>query len=69
MEEKLTKEQVLEQYGDIELRFSSYYKYSFNYIWGQSGEGVLAQEAMQVVPKAVRYNNGFLEVNYDLIGE
>ena len=44
-------------------------KYSFNYIWGQSGEGVLAQEAMQVVPKAVRYNNGFLEVNYDLIGE
>ena len=44
-------------------------KYSFNYIWGQSGEGVIAQEAIQVVPKAVRYNNGFLEVNYDLIGE
>ena len=44
-------------------------KYSFNYIWGQSGEGVLAQEAIQVVPKAVRYNNGFLEVNYDLIGD
>lgn len=44
-------------------------KYSFTYIWGQNGEGVIAQEAIKVVPKAVRYNNGFLEVNYDLIGE
>lgn len=44
-------------------------KYAFTYIWGQDAIGVIAQEAMQVVPKAVRYNNGFLEVNYDLIGE
>jgi hypothetical protein len=27
----LTKEQVIEKYGDIELPFSSYYKYSFSY--------------------------------------
>lgn len=44
-------------------------KYAYTYIWGQDGEGVIAQEAMAVVPKAVRYNNGFLEVNYDLIGD
>lgn len=44
-------------------------KYAYTYIWGQAGEGVIAQEAMAVVPKAVRYNNGFLEVNYDLIGD
>lgn len=44
-------------------------KYSYTYIWGQEGQGVIAQEAMAVVPKAVRYNNGFLEVNYDLIGD
>jgi hypothetical protein len=27
----LTKEQVIEKYGDIELPFSRYYKYSFSY--------------------------------------
>ncbi len=44
-------------------------KYAYTYIWGQDAVGVIAQEAMAVVPKAVRYNNGFLEVNYDLIGD
>lgn len=44
-------------------------KYSYSYVWGQEGVGVLAQEAMAVVPKAVRYNNGYLQVNYDLIGD
>jgi hypothetical protein len=28
---KLTKEQFLEQYGDVLVQFSSYYKYSFSY--------------------------------------
>ena len=34
MEEKqLTIEEVLEKYGNIELYFSSYYKYSFTYTY------------------------------------
>lgn len=44
-------------------------KYSFTYIWGQDGEGVIAQEAMKVVPEAVTMDNGFYKVNYNLIGE
>lgn len=29
--EKLTKEQVMERYGKVPLKFSSYYKYTFSY--------------------------------------
>jgi len=28
---KYTKEEIIEKFGEIELSFSSYYKYSFNY--------------------------------------
>ena len=44
-------------------------KYSFNYVWGTPSTGVLAQEAIKVVPEAVRENNGYYEVNYDMIGQ
>ena len=44
-------------------------KYSFTYVWGTPSTGVLAQEAIKVVPEAVRENNGYYEVNYDMIGQ
>jgi hypothetical protein len=44
-------------------------KYSFTYVWGTPSIGVLAQEAIKVVPEAVRENNGYYEVNYDMIGQ
>lgn len=44
-------------------------KYSFNYVWGEKGEGAIAQEVQEKIPEAVRENNGYLEVNYALLGE
>jgi hypothetical protein len=44
-------------------------KYSFTYVWGEDGVGAIAQEVQKVLPEAVRMNNGYLEVNYELIGE
>ncbi len=35
----LTREQVMEKYGDVLLKFSSYYKYAFTYV-GQATDGV-----------------------------
>lgn len=35
----MTKEEVLEKYGDVPLRFSSYYKYSFRFS-GLAEDGV-----------------------------
>jgi len=36
---KLTKEQVEELYGEVPLLFDSYYKYSFTYV-GEADDGI-----------------------------
>ena len=35
----MTKEEILEKYGDVELKFDSYYKYTFTYC-GTACDGV-----------------------------
>lgn len=38
-QQALTREQVIEKYGNVRLKFSSYYKYSFTYV-GTAEDGV-----------------------------
>jgi hypothetical protein len=43
--------------------------YEFNYKWNpKKFIGVMAQDILQVLPEAVRNINGWLVVNYDLLG-
>jgi hypothetical protein len=44
-------------------------KYSWTYIWGENAIGAMADEVQKVIPEAVKEVNGFLTVNYDLLGE
>jgi hypothetical protein len=38
--------------------------YSYNYIWGEKSEGVMADEVEKINPAAVSEINGFKAVNY-----
>lgn len=40
MSNGITKEEFLAKYGDVEVAFSSYYKYSFTYT-GETEDGVI----------------------------
>ena len=43
--------------------------YTWDYLWGEKGAGVMAQELEQVMPKAViTMPNGFKAVNYSMLG-
>jgi len=43
--------------------------YTYDYIWGEKGKGVMADEVKPVVPEAVvRHPSGFDMVNYNMIG-
>lgn len=44
-------------------------KYSWDYIWGEPGIGVMADEVEKLIPEAVVELNGYKAVNYALIGE
>lgn len=68
---QLTKEEVLEKYGDIELAFSYYYKYSFTYkyenddlviigSWGCSSDDVYRYEVTPDSKELVRNFEGNL---------
>ena len=42
--------------------------YAFEYIWGEKGVGVMAQECLEVFPEAVyEHSSGYLMVNYGVI--
>jgi hypothetical protein len=43
-------------------------KYRWNYIWGEEGEGVMADEVESLMPEAVGMRNGFKTVNYEMLG-
>jgi hypothetical protein len=43
-------------------------KYRWNYIWGEPGEGVMADEVEIFMPHAVGERNGFKTVNYAMLG-
>ena len=38
----MTKEEVLKEYGDVPLKFSSYYKYSFSFYGEKNGATIYA---------------------------
>lgn len=43
--------------------------YKYDYLWGEPGEGVMAQELLQVLPSAVAISpDGFLSVDYAQLG-
>jgi hypothetical protein len=44
-------------------------KYSWTYIWGKDSIGAMADEVQKIIPEAVTEINGYLAVNYALLGE
>lgn len=43
--------------------------YTWDYLWGEKGAGVMAQELQEVMPKAViTMPDGYLAVNYSMLG-
>lgn len=43
--------------------------YTWDYLWGQKGAGVMAQELQKVMPEAVfEMDDGYLAVNYAMLG-
>ena len=45
-------------------------KYAFDYIWGESSIGVMADEVEKIIPEAIMtHSSGYKMVNYALIGE
>jgi hypothetical protein len=43
-------------------------RYKFDYIWGESSSGVMAQDLLDVMPEAILRVGDFYAVNYDMIG-
>lgn len=44
--------------------------YTWDYIWGEPSSGVMADEVKAIMPEAISYDdNGFMMVNYALLGE
>ena len=43
--------------------------YTWDYLWGEKGAGVMAQELEKVMPQAViTMKNGYKAVNYSMLG-
>ena len=42
--------------------------YDFDYIWGEHSQGVMADEVMRVMPAAVSVHDGYMAVDYSMIG-
>ena len=65
-------------YSDIRLKTNikrigtyakGFGKYTWDYIWGESGQGAMAHEVEKVMPDAVKTVHGFKTVNYAMIGD